>query len=142
MKWKKQLPALFLAAVWMVSLLAGCSQEQAAGISLSVCVGSEPVTLDPIYAEESGDQTILVHLYENLMRSRWTPPVKTRSRTELPKASPRKQITTARSPIPSSSAAHLGLTGKPSRPTILYMPGSGWQIPPANPPMPSFCPWW
>ena len=68
MKWKKQLPALFLAAVWMVSLLAGCSQEQAAGISLSVCVGSEPVTLDPIYAEESGDQTILVHLYENLMR--------------------------------------------------------------------------
>lgn len=68
MKRIKPWSALLLAAALIVSLLTGCSQEQAAGISLSVCVGSEPVTLDPIYAEETADQTILVHLYENLMR--------------------------------------------------------------------------
>ena len=37
-------------------------------MELSVCVGGEPEELDPIYASETADQTILVHLYENLMR--------------------------------------------------------------------------
>ena len=37
-------------------------------MSLSVCVGGAPEELDPIYATEPADQTILVHLYENLMR--------------------------------------------------------------------------
>ena len=38
------------------------------GPALSVCVGGAPEELDPIYATETADQTVLVHLYENLMR--------------------------------------------------------------------------
>ena len=38
------------------------------GGALSVCVGGAPEELDPIYATETADQTLLVHLYENLMR--------------------------------------------------------------------------
>lgn len=63
----KQLAALALSGAMCIGLLAGCAGE-ADGVSLSVCVGPAPVTLDPIYAEEIGDQTILAHLYENLMR--------------------------------------------------------------------------
>lgn len=63
----KRLACLALPAAVCLTLLAGCAGE-ADGVSLSVCVGSAPVTLDPIYAEETGDQTILAHLYENLMR--------------------------------------------------------------------------
>ena len=64
--WKRRL-ALLLAAALCVSALAGCAQGGDA-MSLSVCVGGAPEELDPIYATEPADQTILVHLYENLMR--------------------------------------------------------------------------
>ena len=64
--WKRRL-ALLLSAVLSVSLLAGCGQS-GEGLALSVCVGGAPAELDPIYATEPADQTILVHLYENLMR--------------------------------------------------------------------------
>lgn len=63
----KRLACLALSGAMCLGLLAGCAGE-ADGVSLSVCVGSSPVSLDPIYAEEIGDQTILAHLYENLMR--------------------------------------------------------------------------
>lgn len=67
-KWKC-LCALGLAAVMSLSLLSGCGKNARNGEEmLPVCVGETPVTYDPIYAEELGDQTILVHLYENLMR--------------------------------------------------------------------------
>ena len=56
-----------LALVLSLLLLTGCTKT-GDGISLSVCVGAEPDSLDPIYAEEPGDQSILCHLYENLMR--------------------------------------------------------------------------
>ena len=65
----QRLTALWLAVFMMITVLAGCGeQEKAAGLSLSVCVGPAPVSLDPIYAEQQGDQSILAHLYENLMR--------------------------------------------------------------------------
>lgn len=63
----KRLAALMLPAALCVSMLAGCSKA-GEGLSLSVCAGAALETLDPIYAESTGDQTILVHLYENLMR--------------------------------------------------------------------------
>ncbi len=62
---KKRL-ALMLAALCLF-LLSGCAGAEE-GLSLSVSVGDTPSSLDPIYAEEAGDQTILTHLYENLMR--------------------------------------------------------------------------
>lgn len=64
--WKRWSAAL-LALTLCMGLLSGCSQEEARP-GLSVCVGAEVETLDPIYATTEGDQTILVHLYENLMR--------------------------------------------------------------------------
>ena len=64
--WKRRL-ALLLSAALCVSALAGCARGGDA-MSLSVCVGGAPEELDPIYATEPADQTILVHLYENLMR--------------------------------------------------------------------------
>ena len=64
--WKRWSAAL-LALTLCMGLLSGCSQEEARP-GLSVCVGAEVETLDPIYATAEGDQTILVHLYENLMR--------------------------------------------------------------------------
>lgn len=66
---KLQKPAAFLlTVVLLISMLTGCAGEETEGLSVSVCVGTSPVTLDPIYAENSADQTVLVHLYENLMR--------------------------------------------------------------------------
>ena len=62
----KHLAALLLPAVLCVSLLGGCAKTQQ-GLSLAVCVGDAPTSLDPAYAENLGDQTILTHLYENLM---------------------------------------------------------------------------
>lgn len=63
----KRLAALLLPAALCLSLLAGCAKA-GDGLSLSVCASAALETLDPIYAESTGDQTILVHLYENLMR--------------------------------------------------------------------------
>ena len=63
----RRLPALCLTVVLCAALLAGFKSD-GEGLSLSVCVGSDPESLDPIYAENIGDQTILAHLYENLMR--------------------------------------------------------------------------
>lgn len=63
----KRLTALLLPGLLCVSLLAGCARDSD-GMALSVCVGGAPDSLDPIYAEDIGGQTILAHLYENLMR--------------------------------------------------------------------------
>lgn len=63
----KRLAGLALSGLLCLGLLAGCAGETDSS-TLSVCVGPAPVSLDPIYAEETGDQTILAHLYENLMR--------------------------------------------------------------------------
>lgn len=63
----KRLAALMLSAVLCITLLAGCTRDSE-GLSLSVCVGAEPTSLDPAYARTEGDQTILNHLYEGLMR--------------------------------------------------------------------------
>ena len=64
--WKRRL-ALFLTAALCAAALSGCGQSGDA-MELSVCVGDAPEDLDPIYASETADQTVLVHLYENLMR--------------------------------------------------------------------------
>jgi oligopeptide transport system substrate-binding protein len=67
MRSRKRFAALLLAAALCISALAGCTKADA-GLSLSVCVGPAPESLDPIYAQDVTGQTVLVHLYENLMR--------------------------------------------------------------------------
>lgn len=69
MKIWKRCAGLVLALACCLGLLSGCGQEAAEGMKLSVCVGDAPEELDPIYATDPGDQTILMHLYENLMRT-------------------------------------------------------------------------
>lgn len=64
--WKRW-AALLLSVILCVSLLTGCGEKVQEG-ELAVTVGSEFATLDPIYAEDISSQSILVHLYENLMR--------------------------------------------------------------------------
>ena len=64
--WKRW-TALAAAVALSLIVLSGCAGE-GADVSLAVCAGSTPEDLDPIYATQTGDQTILVHLYENLMR--------------------------------------------------------------------------
>ena len=63
----KRAVSLLLAAVLCVSVLAGCA-DGGDSVSLSVSVGSGVTTLDPIYAEDINSQTVLVHLYENLLK--------------------------------------------------------------------------
>ena len=65
--WKRRSAAL-LAAVLCLSLLAGCGGGEE-GLTLSVCAGAAPESLDPIYATSTADQTVLTHLYENLMQA-------------------------------------------------------------------------
>ena len=65
-RWKRWAAAVLALAVW-AAVLSGCAKDEE-GVSLAVCLGSEPASLDPIYATAEGDQTVLTHLYENLMR--------------------------------------------------------------------------
>lgn len=64
---EKRWAALVLAGILCISLAVGCGQQKN-GAELSVCVGDSFSTLDPIYAEDISSQTMLTHLYENLMR--------------------------------------------------------------------------
>ena len=57
----KRLWALALTAALFLSLLSGCAKDSE-GLSLSVCVGPSPMTLDPIYAEDLTSQTVLTHM--------------------------------------------------------------------------------
>nr|WP_325212880.1 peptide ABC transporter substrate-binding protein [uncultured Oscillibacter sp.] len=63
----KRLTALLLSGLLCAAALSGCAKD-GEGMALSVCVGSAPESLDPIYAEDTESQTVLAHLYENLMR--------------------------------------------------------------------------
>lgn len=65
--WKRWAAALLSAAL-SLGLLAGCGGGEE-GMALTVCVGAAPESLDPIYATSAADQTILTHLYENLMQA-------------------------------------------------------------------------
>lgn len=63
----KRLTALLLSTALCAAALSGCAKD-GQGMALSVCVGGAPDSLDPIYAEDAQSQTVLAHLYENLMR--------------------------------------------------------------------------
>lgn len=63
----KRFAALLLPAALCLSLLSGCARD-GDGLALAVSVGDVPVSLDPALAQDASGQTILSHLYENLMR--------------------------------------------------------------------------
>jgi oligopeptide transport system substrate-binding protein len=69
MKRIRRAAALALAAVLCLILLAGCEENrQASGLTLSVCLGGAPESLDPVRATSAEDETVIGHLYENLMK--------------------------------------------------------------------------
>lgn len=68
MKKSKRLTALALAALMCVGVLSGCGSETAADYTLSVCVGEAPATLDPAKVQTVSEETLMDHLYENLMQ--------------------------------------------------------------------------
>ena len=69
-------PKLILAAVLILSLvLSACSSQQPEGtqdedapFTVTVCAGEAQGTLDPAATTAQGGETILFHLFENLMR--------------------------------------------------------------------------
>ncbi len=68
MKRMKRLAALLLAA--MMLLCAGCGNQEVEdkGMKLRAAFIEEPATLDPAYATTEEERTIVVHLFENLMK--------------------------------------------------------------------------
>ena len=67
MKSIRRMAALALCLALLLGILAGCGGE-APGISLRVSMGPEADSYDPIRAETPEAETVLVHLYENLLR--------------------------------------------------------------------------
>ena len=68
MKRVKRLLALALAA--MLLLCAGCGNqvEEEKGLEIRAAFVETPATLDPAYATTEEERTIVVHLFENLMK--------------------------------------------------------------------------
>ena len=67
MKSIRRMAALALCLALLLGILAGCGGE-APGISLRIGMGPEADSYDPIRAETPEAETVLVHLYENLLR--------------------------------------------------------------------------
>lgn len=63
---RKRMAAVLLMLTLLATLMTGCGEEEA--LTLTATLGDGLETLDPIYATDEEDQTILTHLYENLMR--------------------------------------------------------------------------
>ena len=59
--------ALVLAAVMALALLTGCGQEDE-GFTLNAAVAGTVTTSDPAEAVGLANETVVLHLYENLMR--------------------------------------------------------------------------
>lgn len=66
--WKRMAAALLMLAL-LAGLAAGCG-EQEETLTVSAAIGDGIETLDPIYAADEEDQTVLAHLYENLLRKK------------------------------------------------------------------------
>ena len=67
MKMRKRAAALLTAIVLCCTVLSACGKD-GEGMTLTAALASIPESLDPIYAQSVSEQTMIVHLYENLMR--------------------------------------------------------------------------
>ena len=69
MKRVKQLAALVMAAVMVLCTGCGSDPEVAKGLEIRAAFLEEPSTLDPAYAVSDVERTIVVHLFENLLKN-------------------------------------------------------------------------
>ena len=67
--WKRMTAALLMLAL-LAGLATGCGEEGEEPLTVSAAIGDGVETLDPIYAVDEEDQTVLTHLYENLLREK------------------------------------------------------------------------
>ena len=68
MKMWKRMAAMGLCLALTAGMLAGCGSESAPGLTLRLSMGQEAASYDPIRAETTEAETVLIHLYENLLR--------------------------------------------------------------------------
>lgn len=68
MKMWKRMAAMGLCLALMAGMLAGCGGESAPGLVLRLSMGQEAGSYDPIRAETAEAETVIAHLYENLLR--------------------------------------------------------------------------
>ena len=68
MKMWKRMAAMGLCLALTAGMLAGCGSESAPGLTLRLSMGQEAASYDPIRAETAEAETVIVHLYENLLR--------------------------------------------------------------------------
>ena len=108
-----------------------------------MCLDAAPATLDPAMASSDAERTVVAHLFENLMKL---------SRGEdggiQPVYAAAKSYTvednldgTETYTFTLRQNVHWS-AGRPSPPTTLSMPGSGWRTRPPAPPMRLCWIWW
>ena len=68
MKMWKRMAAMGLCLALAAGTLAGCGGGSAPGFALRLSMGQEAGSYDPIRAETAEAETVIVHLYENLLR--------------------------------------------------------------------------
>ena len=68
MKMWKRMAAMGLCLALAAGTLAGCGGGSAPGLALRLSIGQEAGSYDPIRAETAEAETVIVHLYENLLR--------------------------------------------------------------------------
>lgn len=68
MKMWKRMAAMGLCLALAAGTLAGCGGGSAPGLALRLSMGQEAGSYDPIRAETAEAETVIVHLYENLLR--------------------------------------------------------------------------
>lgn len=68
MKMWKRIAAMGLCLALAAGMLAGCGGGSAPGLALRLSMGQEAGSYDPIRAETAEAETVLIHLYENLLR--------------------------------------------------------------------------
>ena len=64
----KRMAAMGLCLALAAGTLAGCGGGSAPGLALRLSMGQEAGSYDPIRAETAEAETVIVHLYENLLR--------------------------------------------------------------------------
>ena len=68
MKMWKRMAAMGLCLALAAGTLAGCGGGSAPGLALRLSMGQEAGSYDPIRVETAEAETVIVHLYENLLR--------------------------------------------------------------------------
>ena len=118
---KRRIRYMALLLVLCMLVLTGCAQPRDT-MTLRVCLDAAPATLDPAMASSDAERTVVAHLFENLMKL---------SRGEDGGIQP---VYAAAKSYTVEDRTPAGPTGRPSPPTTLSMPGSGWRTRPPAPP--------